>query len=109
MRAVRTSITAPTKATNTAPTKKYFSTSALFHTSHSPGSRLRNLENTEGQLICRVPAKLIAGTRQTETVVLHKLRDGSVEHRTDLAEGLVDIDCQSVHSDYGGKADQGDD
>src|SRR5712664_1402317 len=49
MRALRPSITAPTKATSTAPTKKYFSTSALFRTGRRPGNRLSNLTNAEGQ------------------------------------------------------------
>jgi len=61
-------------------------------------------------LLIRAPAlNRRTGPGQTETLSIPSLRDANVEHRTDFAECLVDIDRQSVHSDDGGEGNQRDD
>src|SRR5438552_8221167 len=106
MRALRISLTAPTRATSTAPSKKYFSTSSLSNQPMS-GRRLKNLGQS------RLPGShtnfVHESTDKTKPSLLARLRDTDVEHRSNKAERLVDIDCESVHSDHGGEGHQGDD
>src|SRR6266571_1014777 len=111
MRALRTSITAPIKATRTAPTKKYFSTSALFQTRRSPESQSRKLDSSKRRFcLSELRAQQVTrGIRQTEIGVIPELRDVNVEYRSDLAKCGVDISCQGVHPDNGSEGNQGND
>src|SRR5260370_1069858 len=115
MRALRTSVTAPTSPTSTAPIKKYLSTNALFQISHGRGESVE--QNLEFQVRFRLSGSCVPLPQepgQSEAVLFHaifseRLRDVVAERLADAKKRVVDVLRKRSHCDHGGEGNQGQD
>src|SRR6266849_7307007 len=117
MRALRTSLTAPTKATNTPPSSRYFSTMLSFLPAAAQGNRISNHKNSRLRsrwFGSRLPVlsceRSRTGARTKRNRCLSpRLRDVTAEDGADANKGIVDIGCQSLHCHYSGEGNQSQD
>src|SRR6266705_47485 len=110
MRALRISLTAPAKATSTAPNKKYFSTSALFRSSHylevfEQIQRLRLRFRLSGSCTPRAQDP----DKTKSWFVSMRLRDVLAKRRANAHKCVVDVLRKGLHRHHRGEGNQSQD
>src|SRR5712692_7732554 len=117
MRALRTSLTAPTNATNTPPSNRYFSTMLSFLPAAAQGNRISNHKNSRfrsrwfgSRLSVLACERSRTGARTKRNRCLSsRLRDVAAEDRANANKSVVDVLRQSLHCHHSGEGHQSQD